>query len=133
MKVMPTTSPLLGADLLNASIETISASTVLTDKKMFADTNMQKHKYVLKANIQGLTWYVCELNFFGHGSDLLLQILISEAHHFTLQSRSQQLLVACLAQSIYVTLRRKTTETVFHKWTQVFSIRQHITHKRSKK
>lgn len=33
MKVIPTTIPLLGADLLKASMETISASTTLTEKR----------------------------------------------------------------------------------------------------
>lgn len=33
MKVIPTTSPLLGADLLKASMETISASTLLTKQE----------------------------------------------------------------------------------------------------
>lgn len=33
MKVIPTTSPLLGADLLKASMETISASTWLTKQE----------------------------------------------------------------------------------------------------
>lgn len=47
-----------------------------------------KHR-TFEANEQVVTWYVCKLNLSSHRSDLLLQVLVSEADYFPLQSRCQ--------------------------------------------
>lgn len=112
MKVMPTTSPLLGGDLLNASIDTISAST---RRGHWNQSAWRKHRQSehFTSSLCG-TWYVGELDLPGHRADLLLQLLVPETHHLPFEGGGQQLLLPGLTQSVNVTLRREAAEAVLH-------------------
>lgn len=60
------------------------------------------------------TWYVGELNLFGHRSDFVLQLLVPETHHLPFEGGRQQLLLPGLTQAVDVALRREAAETVLH-------------------
>ncbi len=49
----------------------------------------QLKQKTVEANELFVTWYICEPNLSGHRSDFPLQVLISEAHYFPLQSCCQ--------------------------------------------
>lgn len=119
MKVMPTTRPLLGGDLLKASIDTISASTAHRTRKTSFRTEWMWATKSWSSSSQVTTWYVGELNLFGHRSRFLLQLLVSETHHLPFEGGRQQLLLPGLTQPIDVTLRREPAETVLYEGKQL--------------
>lgn len=65
------------------------------------------------------TWDVGELHLFGHGSDLVLQVLVAETHHLALERGRQQLLLPGLTQPVHVALRREAAEAVLHEGVRV--------------
>ena len=72
-----------------------------------------------------LTWDVGELHLLGHRSDLVLQLLVPEAHHLPLEGGGQQLLPAGPTQPVDVTLRGEPGEAVLHEGKRVLLLGLH--------
>ena len=129
IKVIPTTSPLLGADLLKASMDTISASTATREaevnksSRLLAKPTFQKAIKMISLFV--LTWYVRELYLFGDGSYFVLEVLVLEAHHFALEGGGQQLLPAGLTEAVDVALRGEPGEAVLHEGKLVSLVTLH--------